>query len=143
MQSGQHITPFLSASGEGTLTAKRLTDIVDFWAVHQPDKIAYRFLADGLHEESTITFGELEKRAKHIATHLHTYNYKAVRCCFILPGLNTSTHFWGVYMPASLQYRLIPLLPRLNMDVLKAFSVIHKHSWYSPAKVTKQLPING
>jgi acyl-CoA synthetase (AMP-forming)/AMP-acid ligase II len=95
MQSGQYITPFFSVSGGGIFTANRLTDIVDFWAVHQSDKIAYRFLADDLNEEETLSFGELEKRAKCIATHLRANNHQGCALLLYPAGLEYITAFLG------------------------------------------------
>src|SRR5579859_4228419 len=47
-----------------------LVDVLRLRAETQRDEIAYRFLADGEEERSTLTYGELYRRARQVAAEL-------------------------------------------------------------------------
>ncbi len=47
-----------------------LAHLLRWRALHQPERLGYRFLADGESREETLTYGELDRRARGIAARL-------------------------------------------------------------------------
>jgi acyl-CoA synthetase (AMP-forming)/AMP-acid ligase II len=56
----------------GEKTTATIVDVLRLRAEAQKDQIAYRFLADGEEERSSLTYGELYRRARQIAAELQT-----------------------------------------------------------------------
>ena len=73
-----------------------LVDILSWRANHQPHKLAYRFLIDGENEEVSITYKELDLKARSIGSTLQTYTKKNDRVILLLPsGLEFIAAFLG------------------------------------------------
>src|SRR4029079_18310314 len=58
-----------SADVEASTT---LIDVVQHWSVVQPDDRALTFVVNGSEEIETLTYGDLERRARSIASHLRS-----------------------------------------------------------------------
>jgi amino acid adenylation domain-containing protein/non-ribosomal peptide synthase protein (TIGR01720 family) len=73
--------------------------LLDALAVHlaqQPDQIAIRFLADGERDERTLTYRELDARARQLAATLLTQATPGDRAMLLLPsGLDYAVAFLG------------------------------------------------
>jgi acyl transferase domain-containing protein/acyl-CoA synthetase (AMP-forming)/AMP-acid ligase II len=90
-----------------------LIDVLRWRALLQPDRRAYTFLANGETEQDTLTYGELDYRARAIATKLQQRERRN-ECALLLypPGLDYIVAFFGclyagvVAIPAA--------LPRVN-----------------------------
>lgn len=73
-----------------------LVDILSWRANHQPYKLAYRFLIDGENEEVSITYKELDLKARSIGSTLQAYTKKYDRAILLLPsGLEFIAAFLG------------------------------------------------
>jgi acyl transferase domain-containing protein/acyl-CoA synthetase (AMP-forming)/AMP-acid ligase II/acyl carrier protein len=92
-------------------------------AAHEPDRIAYRFLSDVTTESAGLTYAELDKRARTIASHLATQTKPGDRALLLYPpGLDYITAFFGcvyagiVAVPA--------YAPRQNRNLLRVQSIV-------------------
>lgn len=73
-----------------------LVDILSWRANHQPHKLAYRFLIDAENEEVSITYKELDLKARSIGSTLQTHTKKNDRVILLLPsGLEFIAAFLG------------------------------------------------
>ena len=75
-----------------------LTDLLKTRAEHQGNEIAYRFLKDGEIENHSITYQELNQKAKTIAAYLQSLNLDDQRVIIIYPydqGLEFIAAFFG------------------------------------------------
>ncbi len=73
---------------------KTLLDIISYRGQSQPDKLAYIFLQNGETESGSLTYGELDKQARAIASHLQSM--RGERALLLYPsGLEFITAFFG------------------------------------------------
>lgn len=78
------------------IKAATLVDILQIRAQEQPHQTIYNFLADGETEEISLTYGQLEQKAKAIAAHLQTVCSPQDRVLLLFPaGLDYITAFFG------------------------------------------------
>ncbi len=79
-----------------TTKASTLVDILRWRACHQTDELAYTFLRDGEVEQASLTFGELDRRARAIAAQLQSRNAAGERALLLYPpGLAFIAAFLG------------------------------------------------
>ncbi len=62
----------LNNSTDNLDTFSTLVDLLHYRAQDQPDKQAYIFLQDGETESGVLTYGELDRQARAIATQLQS-----------------------------------------------------------------------
>ena len=78
---------------------ERLSDFVSLlrWrAGHQPDQLGYRFLRDGDEDEVSLTYAELDQRARAIAAWLEEAGASGERAIMLYPpGLDYIAAFFG------------------------------------------------
>nr|AGH69801.1 NRPS-PKS [Nostoc sp. 'Peltigera membranacea cyanobiont'] len=100
-----------------------LVDLLQYRALHQPQQTAYTFLKDGEREAGSITYQELDQRAKAIAAHLQSLGTLGERALLLYPqGLEFIAAFCGclyagviaIPAPPPDQARLKRTLPRLQ-----------------------------
>ncbi|HEY9693240.1 MAG TPA: amino acid adenylation domain-containing protein [Oculatellaceae cyanobacterium] len=73
-----------------------LIDLLRYRALQQPDKIAYTFLPDGETTEVSLTYQELDKQSRAIASHLQALNLAGERALLLYPaGLDYLAAFFG------------------------------------------------
>src|SRR5437016_3297248 len=74
-----------------------LLDLLRWRAEKQSDRLAYRFLLDGEHEAVTLTYGELDRRARAIGAWLQETLPPSDRPVVLLhrPGLDFLNAFFG------------------------------------------------
>ena len=60
-----------------------IIDVLRFRAETQKNDVAYRFLADGEEEKATLTYGELDRRARQIAAELQTISAAGQRALLL------------------------------------------------------------
>ncbi len=78
------------------IKAATLVDILQIRAQEQPHQTIYNFLVDGETEEISLTYGQLEQRAKAIAAYLQTVCSPQDRVLLLFPaGLDYITAFFG------------------------------------------------
>lgn len=73
-----------------------LVDLLRTRAVQQPDRIAYRFLADGETETASLTYQGLDRQSRAIAAQLQRLNLQGERALLLYPpGLDYIAAFFG------------------------------------------------
>ncbi len=73
-----------------------LVNLLCYRALHQPDQKAYIFLVDGEYEEVSITYQELDQRARAIAAQLQSLSVVGKRALLLYPqSLDFITAFFG------------------------------------------------
>jgi acyl-CoA synthetase (AMP-forming)/AMP-acid ligase II len=91
--SHQHAT---SAAEEFTATAETLVSILRSRANRNPDRQVFTFLERGEREQASLTFGELDRRARAIANRLTSLQAKGERVVLLYPpGLEFIASFFG------------------------------------------------
>src|SRR5690349_2335471 len=96
-------------------TVSSLVELLQQRAESAPARTAYSFLGDGETEDSRITYGELDLRARAIAASLHDMGARGERALLLFPaGLTFIEAFFGC-LYASVVAVPAPL-PRLNRN---------------------------
>ena len=92
-------------------------DRLSYWAAALPEKIAYRFIGgDG--EITTLTFAELDHRAKAVAAMLVSRGYAGKRALMMYPpGLDFIVAFFGCHYAAVTPIPAFP--PRRNRNMAR------------------------
>ncbi|BAZ48523.1 beta-ketoacyl synthase [Nostoc sp. NIES-4103] len=62
-----------------------LVDLLNYRAYYQPDQVALRFLKDGETETSNLTYQQLDRQSRAIATQLQSQNAIGERVLLIYP----------------------------------------------------------
>lgn len=79
--------------GHGLAT---LVDLLRFRATQQPDEVAYIFLLDGEHETEEVTYGQLDRAARRIASSLERFKLESPAAVLLYnPGLEFISAFFG------------------------------------------------
>jgi len=87
---------FFNGLSEQSGEPATLTDLLRWRALHQPDKLAYVFLADGETQELSLTYGELDRQARAIAARLQKSAAPGDRALLLYPpGLGYIAAFFG------------------------------------------------
>lgn len=101
-----------------------LNDILRWRAVHQPERLAYAYLADGEEEKARITYAEMDARARAVAARLQSLGGAGERALLIFPaGIDFITTFYGclyagvVAMPAAPPH---PARPRITLPRIRS-----------------------
>jgi 8-amino-7-oxononanoate synthase len=126
-----------------------------YWAVAQPDKIAFRFLDGGEEETASLTFSQLDERARAIATKLVSMGYAGERALMMYPpGLEFVTAFMGCHYAGVTPVPAYPLRRNRNMARICAISdnvkaavalttgpkIKEGERWIADAPVLKAIP---
>lgn len=86
-----------------------LPDLLKWRALHQPHQIGYIFLADGETEEVSITYGELDRRARSIAARLAAKGVGVQPVLLLYPaGLEFIVAFFGALYAGAIAVPLYP-----------------------------------
>jgi acyl-CoA synthetase (AMP-forming)/AMP-acid ligase II len=76
--------------------ARSLVELLPRRAAQDPDRVLYRFLADGEEETSTLTLGQLDRSARRIGGYLQERMVPGERALLVFPpGLDFITAFLG------------------------------------------------
>ncbi|MGB2924978.1 MAG: aminotransferase class I/II-fold pyridoxal phosphate-dependent enzyme [Limnothrix sp.] len=117
---------------------KTLLEILSDRAQDQPDKQAYIFLQDGETESDSLTYGELFKRAKAIATYLKPW--QGERALLLYPsGLEFITAFFGCLYAGVVA---VPAYPPRRNQKLSRFLAIVNNSQAAIALTTTSIQID-
>lgn len=74
-------------------------ELLSYRAQSQPQQKAYTFLLDGETEEISLTFQELDQKARAIAFHLQSVKATNQRALLLYPpGLEFITAFFGLFV---------------------------------------------
>ena len=105
------------------ITVSSLVELLQQRAASAPDCVAYRFLGDGETGESSITYGELNLRARAIAASLQETGACGERTLLLYPaGLAYVEAFFGCLYAGVIA---VPApLPRLNRNVQRLQTIV-------------------
>lgn len=99
-----------------------LVDLLVHRATYQPDHPAYIFLIDGDEQEASLTYRELDRRARAIAAQLQQIVKLGDRVLLLYPpGLDYIAGFFGCQYAGAVAVPLYP--PRLNRNMHRVQSV--------------------
>lgn len=114
MLNGQGWTPDESVT---------LVDVVRWRAMHQPDQVAYRWLADGEAEELPLTYGELDRRARAVGALLQHHHARGERALLLYPpGFDYIVAFVGCLMAGVVAVPAYP--PRRNRSLGRLQAIV-------------------
>lgn len=109
-----------------TMVPASLVDILLWRAAHQPDCLAYRFLADAEQTEITWTYKDLDQRSRAIAALLQANAKEGDRILlFFSPGLDFVAAFFGCLYAKTIAVPVYPPHPaRLEKTLVPAYRII-------------------
>ena len=101
---------------------RTLVDVLRWRATHQQGRLGYRFLTDGESREVTLTYGDLDRRARAIAGLLQSLEATGERALLVYPpGLELICAYFGCLYAGAIAILLPPPLPaRLRQFLSKA-----------------------
>ena len=92
---------------------RTLVDLLDYRAAQQPDHIVFRFINSDGREDGTLTFAQLQARARTIATHLAEHVVPGDRVVLLVPpGLEYVAAFFGCLLAGAVAVPAYPPNPR-------------------------------
>lgn len=103
-----------------------LNDILRWRAIHQPERLAYVYLADGEEEKARVTYAELDERARAIAAMLQSLGGSGGRALLLFPaGIDFIATFYGCLYAGILAMPAAPPHPaRPGVTVPRIRSII-------------------
>ena len=100
-----------------------LVELLQARARHQPEDRLYTFLADGEEETATLTYGELDRRARALAVHLSRQGLAGERALLIhRPGLDLIAAFFGCLYAGMVAVPAHPPRQNRNLRRLRALA---------------------
>ena len=108
---------------ENKIKAATLVDILSYRALTQPKQNIYTFLVDGESQTVSLTYKELEQRAKAIAAYLQSICYPQERVLLLYPpGLDYIEAFFGCLYAGVIAIPAYP--PRPNRSLSRLQNII-------------------
>jgi len=105
------------------ITSNTLVELLRSRADQHPDRLAYRFIQDNETEIVSITYGELDRRARAIGTWLESFGARGERALLLYPpGLDYFVSFMGCLYAGVTAVPAYP--PRLNRPVPRIQSIV-------------------
>jgi 8-amino-7-oxononanoate synthase len=90
-----------------------LVDLLDYRAAKQPDHIVFRFINSDGREDGSLTFAQLQRRARTIASHLAEHVVPGDRVVLLVPpGLDYVAAFFGCLCAGAVAVPAYPPNPR-------------------------------
>jgi len=104
-----------------------LLDLSRHWAKVCPDDIVYTFLSDGESDEENITYAELDRRARAIASELQNLGAQGQRVLLLYPsGLDFICGFWACIYAGVVGVPAYPPDPkRMDRTLPRLQAVVH------------------
>lgn len=100
-----------------------LVDMLRRQAEKQPDEVLFTFLVDGESEESSITYGDLDRNARAIAAWLQDHHAEGERALLLYPpGLDYISAYFGCLYAGVIAVPAYP--PRLNRPVPRIQGIV-------------------
>ena len=100
-----------------------LVDILRNRVMDRPNQTIYNFLVDGETEELSLTYAQLEQKAKAIATHLQSVTSPQDRVLLLFPaGLDYITAFFGCLYAGVIAIPAYP--PRPNRSLSRIYNIL-------------------
>jgi len=98
-----------------------IVEILNHQVSTKPNSTAYIFLENGETESNRLTYGELDKQAKAIASHLQSF--KGERALLLYPsGLEFLAAFFGCLYAGVIAVPVYP--PRRNQKLSRLLSIV-------------------
>jgi acyl-CoA synthetase (AMP-forming)/AMP-acid ligase II len=108
---------------EHPFEATTLVDLLRYRAIYQPNVTAYTFLLDGEKEEVSLTYEELDRKARAIAVSLQSFCPSGERALLIYPpGLEYIVAFFGCLYAGVIAVPAYP--PRPNRSATRLQTII-------------------
>ena len=112
------------SGSEVIIPADNLVEILQFRASKQPDQVVYTFLVDGETTEISLTYGQLEQKAKAIAAYIQSLCEPQARVLLLYPpGLGFIEAFFGCLYAGVIAVPAYP--PRPNRSIERIQSIIN------------------
>ncbi len=111
------------SSLKNKIKAATLVDILRNRAMERPHQTIYNFLVDGETEEISLTYGQLEQKAKAIAAYLQSVCSPQDRVLLLFPaGLDYITAFFGCLYAGVIAIPAYP--PRPNRSLNRIYNIL-------------------
>ena len=111
------------SSLKNKIKAATLVDTLRNRAMEQPHQTIYNFLVDGETEKISLTYGELEQKAKAIAAYLQSVCSPQERVLLLFPaGLDYITAFFGCLYAGVIAIPAYP--PRPNRSLNRIYNIL-------------------
>ena len=105
------------------IKAATLVDLLQARSMEQPHQTIYNFLVDGETESVSLTYGQLEQKAKAIAAHLQSICSPRDRVLLLFPaGLDYITAFFGCLYAGVIAIPAYP--PRPNRSLNRIHNIL-------------------
>jgi amino acid adenylation domain-containing protein len=112
-----------SHRGQGVIITQTFVEIIQWRALHQPQNESYTFLADTGTDKVSLTYAELDRKARAIAARLQELGGVGERVLILYPpGIEYITAIWGCLYAGSIAVPVYP--PRLNRSSERLLSII-------------------
>ena len=106
------------------IESRTLVDILRYRGTHQASQLAFTFLEDGVQETAHLTYGELDVKARAIATLLERKINPGTRALLLYPpGLEFIAAFFGCLYAGVVAVPAYP--PRRNQKLARLEGIIH------------------
>jgi len=100
-----------------------LVDFLNYRAIYQPNQLAFSFLLDGDADEISLTYQELDQKAKAIAALLQSLKAGGERALLLYqPGLEFITAFFGCLYAGVIAVPVYP--PRRNQHITRLQAIV-------------------
>ncbi len=104
------------------MIVSNVIEVLNYRAQYQSDKEAYIFLQNGETCSGSLTYGELDRQAREIASHLQSY--EGERALTLYPsGLEFITAFFGCLYAGVVAVPVYP--PRGNQKLYRLLSIVN------------------
>ena len=111
------------SSLKNQIKAATLVDVLRNRAMEQPHQTIYNFLVDGETEKISLTYGQLEQKAKAIAAYLQSVCSPQDRVLLLFPaGLDYITAFFGCLYAGVIAIPAYP--PRPNRSLNRIYNIL-------------------
>ncbi|MEM7716074.1 MAG: AMP-binding protein [Cyanobacteria bacterium P01_A01_bin.68] len=105
-----------------SFSTSTVVDLMQYRSNHQPLLKGYTFLTDGESQEISLTYQELDTKARLIAAHLQSLNLKGERALLLYPpGLEFIAAFLGCLYAGVIAVPVYP--PRKGQNLLRVKSI--------------------
>jgi acyl-CoA synthetase (AMP-forming)/AMP-acid ligase II/acyl carrier protein len=112
------MTVFLSNFPDSLKKISTLVELLIYKAQIQPEQRAYTFLQDGETEEASLTYSQLDQKARAIAAHLQSLKAVGDRVLLLYPpGLEFIAAFFGCLYAGVVAVPVYP--PKRNQSILR------------------------
>ncbi|WP_019506116.1 fatty acyl-AMP ligase [Pleurocapsa sp. PCC 7319] len=102
---------------KSTIKAENLVDILRNRAIEQPNQTIYNYLADGELENQSLTYRQVEQKAKMIAAYLQSVSSPQDRVLLLYPsGLDYITAFFGCLYAGVIAIPAYPPRPNRSLN---------------------------